>query len=243
MRWDGPWVVSFADLMTMLLCLFTVVLAASPPLAAHAAKAKSVAASLRAAFGAGRRGQTPESSPPATLLEALTALSERESDAVGDGTPPPIRLSHDDEGIRITIAAGAVGTSDGVLRRIAARLIPLDAWVEVRAWEDGRQTSDSVAEPTRGERATASLESAFVRAKTVATVLSQCGLSIDRLQIGGNPGGTSTPAGSGVNDLRRVEIIVRTREESSLATPTMRFVKPQGPKTGNRRSDERPASR
>ncbi|MGB9626282.1 MAG: flagellar motor protein MotB, partial [Phycisphaerae bacterium] len=186
-RADGVWSVSYADLMTLLLCFFVVILMVSPPPVPHADKVQSVMASLRSAFSMARDGGRASPARQATLLEQLVAMTENAADnGVAPGRSAAVSVHHESDGIHIRLrsdARPAHTSSDAsvletgaerALRRMAPALRDLNPYIEVRAYAGAAERSGNMTAEVTDRRAFVAMEGAFQRARAVANVLTQC---------------------------------------------------------------------
>ncbi len=225
-RADGVWSVSYADLMTLLLCFFVVILMVSPPPVPRADKVQSVMASLRSAFSMTRNGGRASPARQGTLLEQLVAMTENTGDnGVASGRSAAVSVHHESDGIHIRLrsdARSANTSSDAsvletraeqTLRRMAPALRDLSPYIEVRAYAGGTgRSGNPTAEATVG-RASVAMEGAFQRARAVANVLTQCDLPIDRLQIvtATEAGSAGASATAGTSDAVGIDVVVQAR--------------------------------
>ena len=223
------WVVTFADLMSLLLCFFVLLLSFSRM---DQEQFKEVAGSLRDAFGVQR--QVPAFDIPrgldliarefnsaftAELVEELRSTVERLKDVTGEG----LSVTEDGRGIRITMEAGLLFRSGGADLQEAGKetlqaLLPVisefDGEIHIEGHSDSR--------PFRRESASDfNWQLSYARALAVLRFFADPGtLAVDRLvPIGRGP---SKPVASNLTDEgraknRRVELALIRDVESEHA--------------------------
>ena len=227
-RPDGVWSVSYADLMTLLLCFFVVILMVSPPPVPRADKVQSVMASLRSAFSMTRDAGRASPARQGTLLEQLVAMTENAADnGAAPGRSAVVSVNHESDGIHIRLRSGARPAhalsdapvletqAERALRRMAPALRDLNPYIEVRAYVGAAGRSGNATAEAADRRSSVAMEGAFQRARAVADVLTQCELPIDRLQIVTATGAGSAGAGAaaGVRDAGGIDVVVQARRD------------------------------
>ncbi len=227
-RPDGVWSVSYADLMTLLLCFFVVILMVSPPPVPRADKVQSVMASLRSAFSMTRDAGRASPARQGTLLEQLVAMTENAADnGAGPGRSAAVSVNHESDGIHIRLRSDARPVhalsdvpvletqAERALRRMAPALRDLNPYIEVRAYAGALGRSGNATEEATDGRLSVAVEGAFQRARAVADVLTQCELPIDRLQIVTATGAGSAGAGAaaGARDAGGIDVVVQARRD------------------------------
>lgn len=215
-RSGSMWSVTYGDLMSLLVCIFVLLVTISPPAVAEDARYRSVVDSLRSVFGAARGDAGQSEAGAVTLVEQLVTASETAGSAVA-----PVglfRCSHEPDGVHVMVAgeraflddssAGLVPEADAALRRLAEHWRGLDAAVDVYGFVGAKTTSDNQE-----------FDHGFRRARVVADVLSQCGVPIDRFHVGTARPPQHAPTGSGrpTRGARDVELVLRIDEPSADA--------------------------
>lgn len=224
-RQDSDWYVSYSDLMSLLLCLFALMVMMSPPPKVRDSRLRSVLASLQSSFGASAQPGQPAG---AALSDRLTAMTLRAESISGGNSSLPVRATCEADGVHVIVAGEAAfpaGAMNGTrlsaeaserLRELARTLRHEDATVELQAFADCENGSDNLDDAGKAKRHLAAVNSGFARANAVAGVLAQCGVAVNRLQIVGPRITTGLAGGSGtrVSDGRRVDVVVSVPSES-----------------------------
>jgi len=211
-RNTAAWMISYADLMTFLLCVF-VVLVCMGRIQPDLFRATSV--SLRTALGAGEAeesGSTALSVSPRTLPERI-AESVEGAAAPGFAAPPFLRVADGDDGLVITIPADAlfsgggfdlIEDADSLLAGIAERLRRGANSISIRGYAYG----ESGAMTDRDLR-----ELVFRQGQSVAASLETYGVDCRRLTVSATAEtkgkARSADRDTGRTAARRIEIVVK----------------------------------
>ena len=204
------WLVSYADLVTLLLALFVVLYAA-----ADHERARQVARSLAAQLGEPANGEEGRGGdgilPGASSLAAEEAALEaaRERDA---GLRARTRVARTERGLVVSLTeAGYFDPGDATLR--ADSLATLDALAEALITSQAPVRVEGHTDPTpiSNSRFPSNWELSTARASSVLTRLAARGVAASRLSAAGYAGerpaaDNTTPEGRALN--RRVDIVI-----------------------------------
>lgn len=192
-REDAGWSVAYGDLMSLLLCVFVLLVMMSPPPQPRDARFRRVLASLQSVFGTAGPAET-SAATAGSLAARLADLTRAERLAIGDPDAPLFRLALDAEGFRVGVSGDRAFVADGApaltppaaagLRQLARTLADLNAGFEVCGYS-ALPTSDNDVADSQDDRSLTAMAEAYARSRAVADVLVQCGLRINRLQVEG----------------------------------------------------------
>jgi chemotaxis protein MotB len=207
------WMVTYADLVTLLLALFVLLVATSQ---IEAGRFRAVLGAFRGADGI--EGLPTERAQQAALLARLDAAGLGGTVEV-EATPQGLRLAIADSVMFRPGEAALVGAAPAVLRLVAAAVTPAVGMVVVEGHTDDR--------PIATARYPSNWELSAARAAAVVRfLLAQPGaLPAERYQASGHAehrprAPNATPAGRALN--RRVEILLTTPPWPSPSPPPPR---------------------
>lgn len=226
---DGEWSITYGDMMTLLLCLFVLLLAMSPPIKARDSRSKSVLNSLHGMFGmpATATSQIPQTAAGSLMEQLETSTKDGRVVSPEQDSSPWLSFTHQADGIHITLSGDhvfAMGTAGRValteqavesLKPLAEAIQDINGRVEIQAVVDDEKASDNKANVNAVSDMLAAMKHDFDRVQAVSSVLTQCGLSIDRLQIVGNrqTAAESATAAARTKTRGRVDVVVRLPSE------------------------------
>lgn len=205
------WLISYADLMTLLLALFVVLYAA-----ADGERARAIASYMSAQLGDARHADGDEKTgrgllPGGDSLAAERAAIERafESD---NGLASRARVATNERGLVVSLAeAGFFSPGEAALREDATPMI--DALAEALRASNApvRVEGHTDSTPIRTARYPSNWELSAARASVVLSLLNARGVHTSRLSVAGYAGerpfaDNSTPEGRALN--RRVDVVV-----------------------------------
>jgi chemotaxis protein MotB len=205
------WLVSYADLVTLLLALFVVLYAA-----ADAGRARAVAEAVRAQFGGGEQGPAGSGVLPGgdsfDETEAAIARAFAERDALRQNAS----MRREGRGLIVSLSeAGFFAPGDATVRGAEAQAA-IAALAEALAGGSApvRVEGHTDSQPISNARYPSNWELSAARASTVLARLAASGVAPERLSIAGYAGErpvatNATPEGRALN--RRVDIIVLGR--------------------------------
>jgi chemotaxis protein MotB len=203
------WLLSYADLMTLLLAMFIVLYAA-----ADHERATKVASAIAAQFSEGGTANAPASSgvlPGADSLVAARAAIDR-AFAMNSSLRNRARVKVTEQGVIVSLTeAGFFAPADASIREDALTVLaPLaEALLESKALVRVEGHTDS--SPISTARYPSNWELSAARAATVLSHLVAAGVPASRLSVAGFAGerpvgDNATPEGRALN--RRVDLVV-----------------------------------
>lgn len=220
---SSPWLMTYGDLMSLLLCLFVMVATFSE--VRRDSSYGTVLSSLQRAFGSARAPRDKKQAG-GTLVAQLAAMTAADGEASKGAVSADagVCVRHDAEGLHVVLegdevvmrdASGLTPAGQEVLRKLAEQLAASRVVVSLR----GRLRFDASDKSAADSAATAGL--ALV--KSAAAFLAQCGIRSDRWQVEAVPVGVperasgEAKATAGEKTGAALEVVVRV--VSATATP------------------------